>query len=407
MDERIKDAIKALAPKHPVAIAGAKTYSVGGRVRDAIMGIPSSDSDFAVTGATPEEMTALGFEQVGKDFPVFLHPQTKDEYALARTERKTSGGHKGFAVSFGRDVPIEEDLSRRDLTVNAMAVDQDGNLVDPFNGLGDIANKTLRMTGPAFSEDPLRVFRAARFAASFSFSIEPATLAAMESIALSGELSLLPSERVFAEFEKSLSKPFPSSFVKNLVDSKVAKARLPAILSVASDPSSLFRMDAASLSYCDNLKTPDPAAVWAAFCLGAGPAQSAACRELGVPREWSDLSGVCSALFFSMTTTPDPTPETALDALCCSDAFRRPERFLLALDTLRHACRLPANDRFTRTLAGALAESAKIDMGAVASAVSDKSQIPAAVRQARLLAAQAALADDGLRSDPKPKGAKP
>lgn len=192
-------------------------YLVGGAVRDELLGKPVEDRDWVVVGATPEEMLQLGFHTVGKDFPVFLHPDTKDEYALARTERKAGRGHTGFVVFADPDVTLEEDLVRRDLTINAIAKEEDGSLVDPFGGVGDIEKRTLRHVSDAFSEDPLRVFRVARLAAQLDgFSVADETLALMHRMCLAGELRTLSAERVWAELRKALNTRRPARFVEVL-----------------------------------------------------------------------------------------------------------------------------------------------------------------------------------------------
>ena len=175
-------------------------YLVGGAVRDRLLSLPVHEQDWVVVGSTPQEMLSLGYRQVGKDFPVFLHPQSAEEYALARTERKSGKGHQGFQVFSTPDISLEEDLLRRDLTINAIAEDEHGNLTDPYGGLDDIKNRILRHISPAFSEDPLRVLRVARFAARFwhlGFTIDANTLALMSSISHSGELERLSKERVW------------------------------------------------------------------------------------------------------------------------------------------------------------------------------------------------------------------
>lgn len=189
-----------------------KSYLVGGAVRDQLLNIASKDKDWVVVGGTPQKMQALGYKQVGADFPVFLHPKTQQEYALARTERKQGQGYQGFAVHFSDDVTLEEDLIRRDLTINAMAQCADGTLIDPFNGQQDLHNKKLRHVSSAFSEDPLRVLRVARFAARFhhlGFSIAPETLQLMQNMSRSGELSHLTAERVWVETERALQEASP------------------------------------------------------------------------------------------------------------------------------------------------------------------------------------------------------
>ncbi|HEX5538756.1 MAG TPA: multifunctional CCA tRNA nucleotidyl transferase/2'3'-cyclic phosphodiesterase/2'nucleotidase/phosphatase, partial [Methylophilaceae bacterium] len=177
-----------------------KTYIVGGAVRDELLGLAVKDRDHVVVGATPEQMAELGYKPVGKDFPVFLHPQTHEEYALARTERKTARGYKGFQVYAAPEVTLEQDLARRDLTINAIARDAAGNLIDPYHGLADIESKTLRHVSDAFAEDPVRILRAARFAARFTeFHVAPETMNLMRQMVAAGEVDALVAERVWQE----------------------------------------------------------------------------------------------------------------------------------------------------------------------------------------------------------------
>lgn len=190
-----------------------EVYLVGGAVRDELLGRPVAEHDWVVVGSSPEEMLELGYRQVGRDFPVFLHPETNDEHALARTERKTGPGHTGFVCHAGPEVTLEEDLERRDLTINAMARSADGLLIDPFGGEQDVADGVLRHVSPAFAEDPLRVFRVARFAAELGgFSVDEDTLALMASIAVDGELRELSAERVWRELAKALRAAEPLRF---------------------------------------------------------------------------------------------------------------------------------------------------------------------------------------------------
>ncbi len=213
-------------------------YVVGGAVRDALMGLPVNDRDWVVVGSTPESMTALGYVPVGKDFPVFLHPQTREEFALARTERKTARGYKGFAVQAAPDVTLEEDLARRDLTVNAMAVPEahaqqpvsewQRLIVDPYGGQADLQAKILRHVTPAFAEDPVRILRLARFAARFSdFSVAPETLALMRQMVEDGEVDHLVPERVWQEVAKGLMTETPSRMFEVLRDCGALKVLLP------------------------------------------------------------------------------------------------------------------------------------------------------------------------------------
>ena len=203
-----------------------RVYLVGGAVRDALMGLPMRDRDWVVTGSTPESLVAAGYQLVGRDFPVFLHPRSKEEYALARTERKTAPGYQGFAIHADPGVTLEQDLARRDLTINAIALPQEAienslqlapavgldlaQLIDPFNGLADIRHGVLRHVTEAFSEDPVRILRTARFAARFpAFSVAPETLALMQRMVRSGEVDHLVAERVWQELAKGLMEPRP------------------------------------------------------------------------------------------------------------------------------------------------------------------------------------------------------
>jgi len=192
-------------------MTGLKTYVVGGAVRDALLGLPVKDRDYVVVGATPEQMQALGFVPVGKDFPVFLHPQTHEEYALARTERKTAPGYTGFAFHAAADVSLEQDLQRRDLTINAIAQAEENTLTDPYSGRADIDARVFRHVSPAFTEDPVRILRVARFAARFTeFSIATETMGLMRQMVSAGEVDALVAERVWQELSRGLSEPAPS-----------------------------------------------------------------------------------------------------------------------------------------------------------------------------------------------------
>jgi len=186
-----------------------KTYLVGGAVRDEILGYPFTEKDWVVVGATVDDMLAAGYQQVGKDFPVFLHPTTKEEHALARTERKTATGYKGFDVHASPDVTLEEDLIRRDLSINAIAKDENGDYIDPYHGIDDIKNKTLRHVSTAFAEDPVRILRIARFMARYAhlgFSIAGETLELMKAMVDAGEVDALVPERVWQEMQKALGE---------------------------------------------------------------------------------------------------------------------------------------------------------------------------------------------------------
>ena len=190
-------------------------YLVGGAVRDELLGIPVKDKDWVVVGATPQQLLDSNYQQVGNDFPVFLHPKTREEFALARIERKKGQGYKGFICDFSSDITLEQDLIRRDLTVNAIAKDSNGQLIDPFGGQQDLKNKVLRHVSPAFEEDPLRVFRVARFAAryaQFGFVVAPETMELMQNISMSGELKSLTAERIWKETARAILEPTPQVY---------------------------------------------------------------------------------------------------------------------------------------------------------------------------------------------------
>ena len=209
-----------------------KTYLVGGAVRDRLLGIAVKDRDYVVVGAAPDELLALHFKPVGKDFPVFLHPETREEYALARTERKTGRGYHGFAFNTEAGVTLEDDLRRRDLTINAIAENENGELVDPFDGAGDLRKGILRHVSPAFAEDPVRILRVARFAARYAprgFRIADETMQLMTSMVENGEADHLVPERVWAETQKALAEPKPSAFVHALHECGALRVLMPEV----------------------------------------------------------------------------------------------------------------------------------------------------------------------------------
>ena len=215
-----------------------KIYLVGGAIRDKLMGIVSKDRDYLVVGSTPEEMVRLGYKPIGKDFPVFLHPISKEEYALARTEKKVGKGYHGFKFYTSPEVTLEEDLLRRDITINAIAEDEEGNIYDPFNGVDDIKNKVIRHVSDAFSEDPLRVLRVARFASlDFEFKVQKETLALMKKMVDSGELKTLSGERVVAEVTKGLEGENPDIMIHYLCESGALNEIFPGLNSPSDSPS--------------------------------------------------------------------------------------------------------------------------------------------------------------------------
>lgn len=205
-------------------------YLVGGAVRDQLLNHPYHERDWVVVGATPEQLLDLGYQQVGKDFPVFLHPNTREEYALARTEKKSGRGYCGFICDFGPEVSLEEDLQRRDLTINAMAKTDDGEIIDPYGGQSDLQNRVLRHVSPAFSEDPLRVLRVARFAARYAqlgFTLADQTLELMKTMSQAGELGTITAERIWVEIGKGLSTHSPAVFLQTLLDCDALSALFP------------------------------------------------------------------------------------------------------------------------------------------------------------------------------------
>ena len=231
-----------------------KIYKVGGAVRDEIMGIKPSDSDWVVVGSTPKEMISLGYKQVGKDFPVFIHPETNEEYALARTEIKTGKGYSGFTVDFDSSVTLEQDLSRRDLTINSIAMDMKGNIIDPYNGVQDIKNKCLVHTSDAFFEDPLRSLRLIRFKTKFEdFSIHKKTLGALNKIKLSNELRYLKAERVYLELEKGFAIS-ATRFLQNIIDFQLIEPWFTTLSRLPTKVSNDFDIAWCQISSMNNYK---------------------------------------------------------------------------------------------------------------------------------------------------------
>lgn len=290
-----------------------KIYLVGGAVRDQLLGLPVTERDWVVVGATPEQMSKLGYKPVGKDFPVFLHPTTHEEYALARTERKISKGYTGFTFYADPNVTLEEDLQRRDLTINAIAKTADGELIDPFNGKTDLENKTLRHVSEAFAEDPVRILRIARFAARFGdFVIYPTTMSLMHEMVQAGEVDALVPERVWQELQRALGLSFPWRFFEVLKDCHALAKLFPEV-----DAQAVENLKAAvSLSTKPEIRF--------AALLGT------ACRAqaLGkVPREYRDLALLVSKYQPKVHDSLNLTAEELLTTLEHVDAFRRPDRF--------------------------------------------------------------------------------
>lgn len=333
-----------------------KTFLVGGAVRDALLRLPVKDRDWVVVGATPDSMLAQGYQQVGRDFPVFLHPESREEYALARTERKSGNGYTGFVTQFAPDVTLEQDLQRRDLTINAIAQAADGTLIDPYHGQQDLQQRTLRHVSAAFNEDPLRVLRVARFAARFAhlnFRVAPETQALMREMAHSGELAHLTAERVWKETEKALLTRNPQVYFQLLRDCDALQVLFPEIDNLYGIPApvkwhpeidtgvhALMTLTmAAALSdqldvrfatlFHDVGKALTPPEKWPSHH-GHGPAGvpivEALCQRLRVPNQVRDLALVVTE-FHDVVHTIERQPADALVALFDRiDAWRKPDR---------------------------------------------------------------------------------
>ncbi len=370
---------------------GLKVYIVGGAVRDAQLGLPAGDRDWVVVGTTPEEMARRGFIPVGGDFPVFLHPITKEEYALARTERKSGRGYKGFTFYTGSDVSLEDDLGRRDLTVNAIAQAPDGHLIDPLNGYADLQNKVLRHVGQAFVEDPVRLLRLARFAARFdTFSIAPQTLQLARRLVEEGEVDALVPERVWREVAKGMMTAQPGRMFDVLNDTGALARVLPSLLF----DSQVLSGELACAARND-LGLP---ARFAILCrLSDQPEQIG--RHVRAPTECIDYSRLLPVLLSvllpaSSSNAPQGQQgqqgqtEHWLDLMERCDALRKPGRFLDLLAAA--ACVGDVDIAAWRARVDAVRN---VDAGAVARAAKgDPAKIKPALRQARLKALEAECA---------------
>ncbi|MES0326798.1 MAG: multifunctional CCA addition/repair protein [Gammaproteobacteria bacterium] len=346
-----------------------KTYLVGGAVRDELLDYPFHEKDWVVVGATVEGMLAQGYQQVGKDFPVFLHPETKDEHALARTERKTAPGYKGFEVHASPDVTLEEDLERRDLTINAIAKDEDGHIVDPYNGQQDIHDKILRHVSPAFAEDPVRILRVARFAARYlhlGFIVADETMQLMKDMVAAGEVDALVPERVWQEMEKALGERSPSRFIEVLRDCGALKVILPELDCLFGVPQPIEHhpeidtgvhtlmvlQQASKLSHATDVRF---AALMHDLGKGTTPkeewprhigheARSAdlvleVCKRLRIPNDYRDLAERTARFHLHYHRALELKASTMVETLEKLDAFRKPERFekfLLASEADAH-----------------------------------------------------------------------
>jgi len=332
-------------------------YLVGGAVRDALLGLPVHERDWVVVGADPQTLREAGFKPVGKDFPVFLHPETGEEYALARTERKQGEGHTGFVFHAAPEVSLEEDLRRRDLTINAMAQTEDGELIDPFGGKADLERRLLRHVSEAFVEDPLRVLRVARFAAKLApqgFGVAPETLTLMREISASGELETLSGPRIWQELEKALASPQPSVFFYLLRECGALARLLPeldALFGVPQPPRWHPEIDCGihTMLVVDTAArlSESRAVRFAALVHDLGKANTPAdilpshhghegrgvkriqalAKRLPVPKAWRELARIVARYHGHCHRVARLKPGTVLKVLEATDAFRRPERF--------------------------------------------------------------------------------
>lgn len=401
-----------------------KTYIVGGAVRDQLLGLPVQDRDFVVVGATPEDMIAQGFRPVGKDFPVFLHPQSHEEYALARTERKTAPGYRGFAFHSAPEVTLEEDLLRRDLTINAMALDEDGTLIDPFGGEQDLQDRHFRHVSEAFAEDPVRVLRVARFAARFpEFTLAPETAALMREMVDKGEVDALVPERVWQELARGMMEDTPSRMFTVLRSCGALARILPelgALWGVPQPPLHHPEVDtgihvmtvldfAASQKYSlavrfaalmhDIGKGTTPHNEWPSHrgheARGI-PLVEAVCDRLRVPNDCRDLAIMTVRDHGNIGRGMDMRAETIVRLLERCDAIRRPERFM---DMVAAAeCDFRGRGKGVNSFAdrpypqaafwcAVLNAARSIDAGAIAGKHADKPKhIPDAIHAARVAA---------------------
>jgi len=394
-----------------------QVYLVGGAVRDERLGIPHKERDWCVVGATPDELLAQGFRQVGRDFPVFLHPDSGEEYALARTERKTAPGYHGFAFDTSPDVSIEDDLVRRDLTINAIAKDADGTIVDPCGGIKDIEQRILRHASDAFTEDPVRILRTAKFAARFNylgFSIAPETRELMQKMVLKGEVDALVADRVWQETQEALRGRDVRVYFEVLRDCGALRVLLPevdALFGVPQPEKWHPEIDTGAhvlmvLDQAEGLST-DVEVRFAALVHDLGKANTPAnrlpshpgheirgcklIREISdrypVPRVCRDLALLVAEFHTHCHRALELRPKTILKLLEKTDAFRRPQRF----EQFLTACEADARGRAglenrlypqADYLRRAFAAAAEVDAGLIAE-TSVASRIPAAIQQAR------------------------
>lgn len=332
-----------------------KIYLVGGAVRDQLLSYPVYDKDWVVVGATPQEMLEQNYKPVGSDFPVFIHPTSGEEYALARTERKSGKGYTGFQYQASPDVTLEEDLSRRDLTINAMAQSDDGQIFDPYGGQNDLASKILRHVSSAFSEDPLRVLRVARFAARYAhlgFTLAPETLKLMQGISATDELEHLTRERVWQEMERSLGEKSPLVFFQTLHDAHALNTLFPRFTRLI-DSQEASRLQT---SFSQNTSKEVRFAALCSLCFinEANPESELRnfCQQLKTPNHYRDLAIQVRKAIVTLYQWEDNSAEQKLSLIQALDLLRRPER----LKTILEACQLLSLALYQQSL-----ETAKLE----------------------------------------------
>ncbi|BEV17633.1 multifunctional CCA addition/repair protein [Herbaspirillum sp. DW155] len=393
-----------------------KTYTVGGAVRDGLLGLPVKDRDHVVVGATPEQLLALGFRPVGKDFPVFLHPRTHEEYALARTERKTAPGYKGFAFHAAPDVTLEDDLARRDLTINAIAQDEDGTLVDPYHGRADLEARVFRHVSEAFVEDPVRILRVARFAARFAdFTVAPETNTLMQRMVEEGEVDALVPERVWQELARGLMEHKPSRMFGVLRACGALQRILPELDALWGVPQPekwhpeidtgvhvMLVVDwAAAQGFSlpirfaallhDLGKGSTPPEMWPRHHGHEARSERLAeqvCARLKVPGECRDLALMTAREHGNVGRCFEMRPDTLVRFFARCDAFRKPQRFIdmLRASECDHRGRTGLEQQpFPQAayLEGALQAAQAIDAGAIAQQHTQPQRIPEAILAAR------------------------
>ncbi|ADQ83675.1 multifunctional CCA addition/repair protein [Methylovorus sp. MP688] len=402
-----------------------QTFVVGGAVRDALLGLPVQDQDHVVVGSTPAEMEAAGFRRVGKDFPVFLHPDTHEEYALARTERKTAKGYKGFEVHASPDVTLEEDLARRDLTINAIARAEDGSLIDPYHGKADLEARILRHVSPAFAEDPVRILRAARFAARFTeFTLAHETLALMQQMVADGEVDALVPERVWQELAKGLMEAKPSRMFEMLRACGALQRIFPEldrlwgvpqpaqhhpeidtgvhvmmVIDYAASQGYSLPVRFAALTH-DLGKGTTPPDIWPRHIgheLRSVDLLKDVVKRLRVPNDCRELAQLVARFHGKVHQVNAMRPDTLLHFLQELDALRQPTRF----DDFLKACESDSRGRAgfehkafpeAAYLKHLLQAVMQVDAGAIARQFSHPEEIKNAVFAARLSALQEVLA---------------